>query len=274
MAKKKGTAEVDTAAMEAAGFAFAAAPAPADGRLRVEAMSVEGKENAGKTSFSLSASELGPVAYIPMDSGRGAMEWFRKQGRVIADRPIIAMLPDEVDPDDFAAVAEAMEPLLKDMRAACRAAIDNKFVACVVDTGSALEDLVGYSINGKVALNVYGGEGRLRKAVNSVMSSFFRMFEAASDTNLLVTHRLSTFNGETYPQGWKQINYEVPYVVRCEYGPIKEDDPDSPQKHTVRIIKSKYKPELQGQRFRVDRLTGYSTIAKMLLPTVDEEDDE
>lgn len=276
MATGKKAVAVDTDAMEAAGFAFAAAPAPEDGRLRVEAMSVEGFENCGKTSFALSSSELGPTAYIRMDSGGGVMEWFRQQGRVIADKPVIACVPDDVDPDDFAAVAEVMAPKLKEMRLACRAAIDAKFANVVIDTGSAVHSLVSYAINGRIKLNVYGGEGRLRAAVDSAMASLFRLFEEAPDSNLVITHRLKKFNEEVYPDSWKSLNYEVPYIVRAEYDHIKEDDPDSKKVHWIRFIKAKYRPELQGTRVRVDRLTGYSKVAKMLLPTTAtaDEDDE
>ena len=239
--------------------------------LRVEAMSVEGFENGGKTSFALSASELGPVAYIPMDSGWRVVDWFRAQGRTIGTKKILAMLPDDVDVDDFSEVSDAMMPKLKELRVACRAAIDAKAFACVIDTGSDVEDLVGYSINGKIGLDVYGGEGRLKKAVNSAMASLYRLFEA-SDTNLIVTHKLASFKDDIYPIGWKGTNYECPHIVRAEYD-HEDDDPDKPMKHYVRIVKAKYRPELQGQRFRVNRLTGYSKIAKMLLPPVADENE-
>lgn len=275
VAKKKVADTVDKDAMEAAGFAMADLPAADDGRFRLEAMSVEAEENGGKSTFALSASEFGMAAFISLDSGRGIVRKFREAGRVIGDRYISTMLPDDVDPDNFEEVADAMMPKLRELRAACRAAIEQRAVACILDTGSGLEDLVGFSINGKIGLDVYGGEGRLKKAVNSAMASLFRMFEEAPDTNLIVTHRLNTYKGDTYPIGWRQVNYEVPYVVRCVYEPSIENDPDSQKKFYARILKSKYRKELEGTRHRVDALTGYGKIAKMLLPTAaaDEEED-
>jgi len=264
MAKKKAASEVDTSDMERAGFVYEAEPESSN-PMRVEAISVEGFENGGKTSFGLSASELGPVAYIPMDSGHRAADWFRAQGRSIGKHKLMALLPDAVDPQDFLAVSEAMEPKLRELRAACRAAIDAKVFACVIDTGSDVEDLVGYALNGRISLDVYGGEGRLKKAVSSTMSSFYRMFEA-SDTNLIVTHKLSEFKDQIYPQAWKGTNYACPHIVRAEFDHEIEGDLDSPKKFYTRIIKAKYRPEIQGQRFKWNRLTGYRKIAAMLLP--------
>ena len=260
MAKKRSVEE----RVEIAGFDYEA-DAGSSSPLRVDAMSVEGFENAGKTAFSLSASELGPIVYIPLDSGWRVVEWYRAQGRSVGLKRLPISLPDDIDPDDFFAVSEAMMPKLKELRAACRSAIDGGAFACVLDTGSDVEDLVGYAINGKIGLDVYGGEGRLKKAVNSAMSSLFRIFEE-SNTNLIITHKLASFKDDIYPIGWKNTNYACPFIVRCEYEHEEEGNEESPKRFYVKIIKSKYKPELQGQRFKVGRLTGWGKIAKMLLP--------
>lgn len=241
--------------------------------LRVEAMSVEGFENGGKTSFALSASAIGPVAFIAMDSGWRVVEWFWEQGRKIGLKKLLTVLPDGVEPDEFVEVTEAMKPKLKEVSEACRRVIDKRYYACVIDTGSDLEDLVGYALNGKISLDVWGGEGRLKKALNSTMASLYRLFES-SDTNLIVTHKLGSFKGEIYPLGWKLTNYECPYVVRAVFDHEIVGDPDSPKKHFIEIVKSKYKPELQGKRVRVNRLDGYAKVAKMLLPGGDTDDSE
>ena len=270
MKKKKAATPTEPTQLD--GFDYdsgAASSSP----LRVEAMSVEGFENAGKTAFALSASELGPIAYIPMDSGWRVADWYRAQGRSVGIHRVLANLPDDVDPDDFLAVSEAMMPKLKELRTACRRAIDQRAFACVLDTGSDVEDLVGLAINGKIGLDVYGGEGRLKKAVSSAMTSLYRVFEE-SDTNLIVTHKLAQFKDDIYPIGWKNTNYACPYIVRCEFDHEEEDNPESPKRHWVRVVKSKYDPALQGQRFRVGRLTGYGKIAKMLLPAVVSADDD
>lgn len=271
---KKKAADVDKDVMEAAGFAFAAAPAPEDGRLRVEAMSVEGFTNVGKSSFALSSSELGPTAYLLMDSGGGVAEWYRAQGRTIAIKSVGVNLPRDVSPDDFGAVAEAMTPILTEFREACYAAIDAKFANVVIDTGWALHNLVSLGVNGKVKVNVYGGEGRLRAAVDSAMVSLFNLFQAAPETNLIVCNRLKKFGEEIYSVGWGQMESEAPYIVRCEYDHVKEDDPDSPKTWFVKVVKSKYRSELTGKRFRWDRLNGYGSIAKKLLPTFAADEDE
>lgn len=235
--------------------------------LRVEAMSVEGFENSGKTAFALSSSELGPICYVAMDSGWRTVEWFLGQGRVIKTRKLLVsldLIAPDIPADDFMGVSLAAMPLLTELRTLCRNAISAGAYAVVIDTGGDLHNLASYAVNGKIGVNVYGGEGRLKAAINTVMEGLFRLFEA-SDTNLIMTHFLGSFDGNVYPLGWKLVNKECPFVVRCE-SESDEDDETKPKKFFVRIIKSKYKPELQGQRFKVGRLTAYGKIARMLLP--------
>lgn len=274
MGKKK--ADVTNADMEAAGLEMTSNPETSS-PLRVGAMSVEGKENSGKTAFALSASELGPVWFIAMDSGWRTVEWFRGQGRVIGMKKLLVTMPEDVAPEDFSAVAEATMPKLEELKRICRAAIDAKAYAVVIDTGGDLEELVGYGLHGKISLDVYGGEGRLKKALNGAMASLYRTFEA-SDTNLLVTHFLLQFKDDIYPAGWKLTNKECPYIVRCEYDygtekdGYQQGDPDTKMQHWVRIMKSKHFPEQQGKRMKWSRLTGYGVVSRYMLGVGEDED--
>lgn len=230
-------------------------------------ISVQGLPNSGKTAWALSASELGPVGYIAMDSGHEITNWFRAQGRVIGKKKAVVALPAGIEPDEFLAVSEAMKPLLTDVRVTCERFIEKRYYAVVIDTGTDLLDLASYALNGRINLDARGADSKLRAAVGSVMTTFYRMFEA-SETHLILTHKLGSFEGQTYPRQWANTEYACPYIVQAEYGHENEDDETTPKRFFIRFIKSKHKLELQGKRVKVGRLTGFSKVMKMLLPDV------
>lgn len=234
-------------------------------------LDIIGGENTGKTALALSASLLGPCAYMSFDPGRETAKKFRSMGRVIAEKRYSTRIPGNIPSESWAEVAEAMHPEYERWRQDLVSVLAMGVTSVVIDTASEAYELVRLALMGRLNPNVTDDYGRAQGQVNATMRSILKEVEDAG-SHLITIHKVSDFNKDgvvsTRVNGWKDITYYAPYRVRAryDYANPDTDSNEDPKFFFAEVLKSKIEKELEGKRVRVGQEDGFVTLAELMVP--------
>lgn len=230
-----------------------------------------GGENVGKSALALSASSLGPLAYMAFDPGWEIVKKFRAMGREIAVKRYSTRIPNDVPSEDWAGVSEAMHPEFERWQADLKQVLEIGVTTVVIDTASEAYELVRLALMGRLNPNVTDDYGRAQGQVNATMRSILKAVED-SGSHLIVLHKVSDFNKDgvvsTRISGWKDITYYAPYRIRCRYDYLNPDTDsnDAPKFFQAEVLKSKFVKELEGRRVRWEQEDGFAALCELMVP--------
>lgn len=258
----------DRLALESAGFSFS------DDGPMVVGVSIEGRENTGKSTLAYSACSLGPTVIFAPDPGSRVVKYFRDKGRQIGIKKFTTTLPPGIDAASMQDVADALIPRVEEFRDNVATVLSAGAKVVILDTGTEMFDMVRQAITGKMNPGLSDDFGKSMGQVNATMHGICKQI-VQGGAHLVMLHKVTNKAGfDQDPRyemrGWKDALYYMDVVLRCWHDVLdpKTESVESGAKRRflVEVVKNKDDKAREGERIPWKKATGFADLMADLIP--------
>ncbi len=234
-------------------------------------MGIQAFENGGKTALACSSGLLGNTAYMGFDPGYETTKKYQARGFKVGVKRYSTGLASDVDTSIPEAVSDVMGPRLEEFESNLDKILEVGCANVIIDDATTFYDFVRLATIGKLSAKAFDDRGAAKGQVNAKMRAILYRVEG-SGANLILIEKLSEFQDKIYTKGWDDLKYFCPFIVRADYGYEDPDTTDATnsegekRRHRVTILKSKFRPELQGMRIPWGEWDGFPMLCGLMHP--------